>query len=137
VVSQRIASETAGNSGSPTKDVPPLPPPPPPPAASPTARCLLRLAVPFLPPLRAAYVIMLAGANSISSSAVGLVYLAAVGPSLVCKATAPYWFHTVSYTRRMHVAALLMACSYTTGRPLCVPLHLSNCPPVAVCPLQP
>lgn len=34
---------------------------------------------------------MLAGANSISSAAVGLVYLCAVAPSLLCKASAPYW----------------------------------------------
>lgn len=39
-----------------------------------------------MPLLRTAYVVMLAGANSISAAAVGLVYLAAVGPSLLCKA---------------------------------------------------
>lgn len=31
------------------------------------------------------YVIMLAGANQISSAAVGLVYLCAVGPAILCK----------------------------------------------------
>jgi hypothetical protein len=36
--------------------------------------------------LNAAYVIMIAGANEISAAAVGLVYLCAVGPSLLCKA---------------------------------------------------
>ena len=62
------------------------PPPPPPPAA---ACCRLTLAPPLpRPPLwpQPAYVIMLAGANQISAAAVGLVYLAAVGPSLLCKA---------------------------------------------------
>ena len=46
------------------------------------ARLLPASARPFA---SAAYVIMLAGANSISAAAVGLVYLCAVGPSLVCK----------------------------------------------------
>ncbi len=40
---------------------------------------------------RAAYVIMIAGANDISSGAIGLVYLAAILPSLCLKITAPYW----------------------------------------------
>ncbi|KAL4429218.1 hypothetical protein ABPG77_010197 [Micractinium sp. CCAP 211/92] len=62
----------------------------------------------------AAYVIMLAGANEVSAAAVGLVYLCAVGPSMLCKASAPYWFHLVRYTTRMHAVALLMAASYTT-----------------------
>lgn len=144
-----------------------------PPAAA-ACRLVSHLAS-LLPPLyttSAAYVIMLAGANSISAAAVGLVYLAAVGPSLLCKvccccpscpslpspslpllhcrfppplvpshalhfnpsalpctpthssarpphdsvqASAPYWFHRVRYTTRMHAAAVLMAASYTTG----------------------
>lgn len=91
-------------------------------------------------PLNAAYVIMIAGANEISAAAVGLVYLCAVGPSLLCKArqvecaqttagpdrativwlcctacSAPYWFHYVRYTTRVHAVAALMAASYTTG----------------------
>lgn len=33
-----------------------------------------------------AYVIMIAGANEISAAAVGLVYLCAVAPALICKA---------------------------------------------------
>ncbi|PRW51162.1 Batten s disease Cln3 isoform A [Chlorella sorokiniana] len=61
-----------------------------------------------------AYVIMLAGANQISAAAVGLVYLAAVGPSLLCKASVPYWFHLVRYRTRMQAVALLMTASYTT-----------------------
>lgn len=96
------------------------PPSPLPPAAAPACRLLNALAPSpppcsplFSSPIRTAYVIMLAGANSISAAAVGLVYLAAVGPSLLCKASAPYWFHAVRYTPRMHAAAALMSGSYT------------------------
>lgn len=39
-----------------------------------------------------AYVIMIAGANSISSAAIGLVYLCAVLPGVALKASAPYWY---------------------------------------------
>lgn len=39
----------------------------------------------------AAYVIMIAGANEIAASAVGLVYFAAIGPTILVKLTAPYW----------------------------------------------
>ena len=38
------------------------------------------------------YVIMIAGANEISSGAVGLVYFCAVFPSLLVKLSAPYWY---------------------------------------------
>lgn len=48
-----------------------------------TASC--HLGWPCSPPF-AAYVIMLAGANEVSAAAVGLVYLCAVGPSMLCKA---------------------------------------------------
>jgi len=41
--------------------------------------------------LYAAYVIMIAGANEIASSAVGLVYFCAIGPTILVKLTAPYW----------------------------------------------
>ena len=60
----------------------------------------------------AAYVIMLAGANEISSGAVGLTYLCAVLPSLLVKATGPYWFHYLSYKVRSWVIAALMSLSY-------------------------
>lgn len=60
------------------------------------------------------YVIMLAGANSISSAAVGLVFLCGVIPGLCVKATAPYWFHRVRYSSRVVVAAGLMVGAYTT-----------------------
>ena len=62
----------------------------------------------------AAYVIMIAGAVTISSSAVGLVYLCAVLPGIILKATAPYWIHKISYSVRIIIASVLMASSYTT-----------------------
>jgi len=58
------------------------------------------------------YVIMIAGANNISKSAVGLVYLCAVLPGILCKASAPYWFHLVPYSWRAVVSALLMVLSF-------------------------
>ena len=39
----------------------------------------------------AAYVVMIAGANQISAGSIGLVYLAAILPSLAVKLSAPYW----------------------------------------------
>ena len=42
-------------------------------------------------PSCAVYVIMLAGANEISSGAVGLVYFCGIFPTIVVKATGPYW----------------------------------------------
>ncbi|KAK9806280.1 hypothetical protein WJX72_008416 [[Myrmecia] bisecta] len=62
----------------------------------------------------AAYVIMIAGANEISSGAVGLVYFCAIFPTFVVKLTGPYWFHYVSYTARMWTIAALMAGAYST-----------------------
>ena len=45
-----------------------------------------------LPILHAAgYVIMIAGANEISQSSVGLVYFCAIFPALLVKLTGPYW----------------------------------------------
>jgi len=35
---------------------------------------------------------MIAGANEISSGAVGAVYLCAIGPTILVKLTAPYWW---------------------------------------------
>eukprot|EP00882_Tetradesmus_deserticola_P020500 GHRQ01022148.1.p1 GENE.GHRQ01022148.1~~GHRQ01022148.1.p1 ORF type:complete len:149 (+),score=30.61 GHRQ01022148.1:418-864(+) len=52
------------------------------------------------------------GANEISASAVGLVYLFAIGPTIIVKLTAPHWFHLVSYSTRFWVAAALMSCSF-------------------------
>ncbi|KAK2078042.1 hypothetical protein QBZ16_003910 [Prototheca wickerhamii] len=66
---------------------------------------------------------MLAGANSISAAAVGLVYLAAVGPAILVKASGPYWFHMVGYPIRIGAAAALMTGSFcivalSSSRPL-------------------
>ena len=47
-------------------------------------------------------------------------------PTLCC--SAPYWFHLVRYTTRIHAVALLMAASYTTGGP-----HGSGVEQVAGC----
>jgi len=58
------------------------------------------------------YVIMIAGANDISPSAVGLVYLAAIFPALAVKTAAPYFFDRVSYRARVLAAAGLMASSF-------------------------
>ena len=74
-------------------------------------------------PTPAGYVIMLAGANSISAAAVGLVYLAAVGPAILVKASGPYWFHRVGYPIRIGAAAALMTGSFcivalSSSRPL-------------------
>lgn len=56
-------------------------------------------------------------------------------PHLALACSAPYWFHLVRYTARMHAVAALMAASYTTGegwcegwlaelpRPICWVLH--------------
>lgn len=60
----------------------------------------------------ACYVIMIAGAPLVSSGSVGLVFLCAVVPGIMAKASAPYWFHMVSYDRRISLASLLMAMSF-------------------------
>jgi hypothetical protein len=53
----------------------------------------------------AAYVIMIAGANEIAASAVGLVYFCAIGPTILVKLTAPYWSVDTPCTPDTHVAA--------------------------------
>jgi battenin len=60
------------------------------------------------------YVVMLAGANSISAGAVGAVYAAAVLPGAFLKLSAPFWFHRVRYATRVLAAALLMMGAYST-----------------------
>ncbi|CAK0845373.1 unnamed protein product [Prorocentrum cordatum] len=60
------------------------------------------------------YVVMNAGANSINESGIGFVYLANVVPTLFVKATGPYWFHLVSYRRRVLFCALMMVSSLMT-----------------------
>ncbi|CAG9465622.1 unnamed protein product [Pedinophyceae sp. YPF-701] len=58
------------------------------------------------------YVIMIAGANSISEASVGLVYFCAIFPCLVVKTTGPYWFHLCTYRARQWACAALMAAAY-------------------------
>ena len=52
----------------------------------------------------ALWVIMLACATNISSGGVALVFLANQLPGLLAKLTAPFWFHKVSYRKRMKMA---------------------------------
>eukprot|EP00980_Cylindrotheca_fusiformis_P021207 scaffold8150_cov118-Cylindrotheca_fusiformis.AAC.16 len=59
------------------------------------------------------YVIMIACAKNISEGGIGMVFLANVGPSLLVKLTAPYWFDHVSYQRRMMLATLAMVSSFS------------------------
>lgn len=60
----------------------------------------------------AGYNVSLACANEISAGAVGQVFLAAVVPSLVIKASAPHWFRHVPYGVRALAAATLMASGF-------------------------
>ena len=60
------------------------------------------------------YIIMFAAAKTISQGGTALVFIADIGPSLVLKASAPYWFDRVSYRCRMLVSAILMALSFST-----------------------
>jgi battenin len=59
-----------------------------------------------------AYVIMIAGAKSISSGGVGMVFICEIIPSLLIQLTGPYWYPFVSYHRRIHVASIAMALSF-------------------------
>jgi hypothetical protein len=56
----------------------------------------------------ALWVLMLACATNISSGGVALVFLANQLPGLLAKLTAPFWFHKVSYRKRMKMASLAM-----------------------------
>ncbi|GKY96681.1 hypothetical protein MPSEU_000627700 [Mayamaea pseudoterrestris] len=60
----------------------------------------------------ASYCLMLACAKSISEGGTALVFIATVLPSLVIKASAPHWFHLVTYNRRMRVAAVIMGVAF-------------------------
>lgn len=60
----------------------------------------------------ASYCLMLACAKSIVEGGTALVFLATVIPSMLTKASAPYWFHSVSYALRMRVAAFIMGISF-------------------------
>ena len=58
------------------------------------------------------YVVMLAGAKSISEGGTALVFLANITPGLVIKLSSPYWFEKVSYKRRIMIGSILMAMSF-------------------------
>jgi battenin len=75
------------------------------------------------------YVVMLACANEISNGAVGTVYLAAVLPALLVKASAPYWFSRAPYSARAAAVAALATAAF-----LCVGLGTSRTPQlIGVC----
>lgn len=58
------------------------------------------------------YVIMIAGAQEISSGGVGLVYFMDISPALLVKLTGPYWFPLISYQHRTYLGALWMLLSF-------------------------
>lgn len=58
------------------------------------------------------YVIMIAGAQEISSGGVGLVYFMDISPALLVKLTGPYWFPLISYQHRTYLGALWMLVSF-------------------------
>jgi len=59
------------------------------------------------------YVVMLAGAKSISEGGTALVFLASIMPGFFMKLSSPYWFDKVSYLNRMRMCSVLMALSFT------------------------
>ncbi|CAJ1953494.1 unnamed protein product [Cylindrotheca closterium] len=61
----------------------------------------------------ASYVIMIACAKNISEGGTALVFLANVGPSMMVKLSAPYWFDHVSYKHRMFLATVAMVGSFS------------------------
>jgi battenin len=58
------------------------------------------------------YVIMIAGAKSISPSMVGLVYVCLIVPSFTMKISGPYWYHLIEYKTRIFIATMLMTTSF-------------------------
>lgn len=58
------------------------------------------------------YVIMIAGAKSISPSMVGLVFVCLVVPSFLMKLSGPYWYHLLEYKTRIFLAMCLMVTSF-------------------------
>eukprot|EP00298_Acanthocystis_sp_HF-20_P007111 c16787_g1_i1.p1 GENE.c16787_g1_i1~~c16787_g1_i1.p1 ORF type:complete len:424 (+),score=180.03 c16787_g1_i1:34-1272(+) len=58
------------------------------------------------------YVIMNAGASEISNGAVALVYISNIIPTLIVKASAPYWFDRVSYQARIAACTVFMTASF-------------------------
>jgi battenin len=59
------------------------------------------------------YVVMLAGAKSISEGGTALVFLANIMPGFLLKLSSPYWFDRVSYTNRIRMGSVLMCLSFT------------------------
>jgi len=59
-----------------------------------------------------AYVVMIAGAKSISEGGTALVFLCNVFPSLLVKLSAPCWFHLIGYKARIYLCAILFAMSF-------------------------
>jgi battenin len=62
----------------------------------------------------ALFVIMLAGAKSISEGGTALVFIANTLPSLCLKLSAPHWFHLVGYKWRLCGASCLFMSSFCT-----------------------
>lgn len=62
----------------------------------------------------ASYVVMIAGAKSISEGGTGMVFLMDVLPALLMKLSAPYWFHLVDYKFRIYITACLFMTSFCT-----------------------
>ena len=60
----------------------------------------------------ASYVVMIAGAKSISEGGTGLVFIMNVLPSLLVKFSAPYWFHLISYKARIYASACFFSLSF-------------------------
>lgn len=58
------------------------------------------------------YIVMLAGAKSISEGGTALVFLANVTPGFLVKLSSPYWFEKVSYQRRIMSGSILMTMSF-------------------------
>lgn len=56
----------------------------------------------------APWVLMLAVATNISAGGVALVFLSNQIPGLIVKSSAPYWFHLVSYEKRMLMVSVTM-----------------------------
>jgi battenin len=60
----------------------------------------------------ASYCILLACAKNISEGGTALVFICNVFPAIFIKASAPYWFHKITYAVRLRVAAVLMAVAF-------------------------
>ena len=59
------------------------------------------------------FVVMIAGAKSISEGGTALVFLANTMPGFLLKLSSPYWFDKVSYKHRLLAGAILMGLSFS------------------------